>query len=171
MREGGFPAYFFKMYSSVTTYGGGSVRVGDIAESGTRLADLRPALLWPLPSICAEASRRARFGGRADDGVVPLVVGGIEGWRTAEGARLADMDGDGEERDVITAPFVCMPGGMGRFALVATDTAEAAATVGAIWMGELLPAGSGVREGDPSLRGCSPARIASGGLAREKKIC
>jgi hypothetical protein len=96
------------------------------------LADLRPALLWPLPSACPETSRRGRLGGRAEVGVGPVAVGGLDGWRTAEGgARLADMEGDGEEREDGT-PFVWMPGGIGRFILVWAGVAGAATTVGAI---------------------------------------
>ena len=96
------------------------------------LADLRPALLWPLPNTCPETSLRCRLGGRADAGAVPFAVGGFEGWRVAEGgARLADMEGDGDERDVVT-PLVWMPGGMGRLILVAVGAAGVATAVGAI---------------------------------------
>ena len=75
------------------------------------------------------------------------MAGGLEGWRTAEGARFADMEGDGEERDGAT-PLVWMPGGMGRLTLVATGAAGAAATVGAIEADELPARGSVVRVGD-----------------------
>jgi len=97
------------------------------------LADLRPALLWPLPSTCPGPSLRCRFGGRTGVGAGPFVVGGLEGWRgAAEGvARFADMDGDGDEREVMT-PLVWMPGGMGRLSLVGAGATGAATTVGAI---------------------------------------
>jgi hypothetical protein len=94
--DGGLPAYLLRMYESERIYGGGSV-LWDMAKSGTALAERRPALRWPRPSICPEASRRGRFCGRAEGGFAPLVVGGLEGWRTADGARFADMDGDGED--------------------------------------------------------------------------
>ncbi len=65
-------------------------------------------------------------------GVGPLAVGGLEGWRAAEGgARLAEMEGDGDDREDVT-PLVWMPGGMGRLILVGAEAAGAAATVGAI---------------------------------------
>jgi len=96
------------------------------------LADLRPALLWPLPSACPEPSLRCRLGGRADAGVAPFAVGGLEGWRLADGgARFADMEGDGDERDAVT-PLVWIPGGIGRFILVEVGAAGAATAVGAI---------------------------------------
>jgi hypothetical protein len=99
------------------------------------LADLRPALLWPLPNTCPEVSLRCRLGWRADAGAVPFAVGGFEGWRAAEeGARLADMEGDGDEREAVT-PLVWMPGGMGRLILVGgagAGAAGAATPVGAM---------------------------------------
>lgn len=111
------------------------------------LAERRPALLWPLPSGCPDRSLRGLLGGRADAGAVPLAVGGLEGWRTAEGARLADMDGEGEEREA-AMPFVWIPGGIGRLILggamgAADDTATGPA--GAIGAGE-LPPGAALRE-------------------------
>lgn len=95
------------------------------------LADRRPALLWPLPNVSADISLRTRLGGRPDAGAVPFAAGGIDGWRTTEGARLAEMDGDGEERDGAT-PLVWIPGGMGRLILVATGAADAMPTAGAM---------------------------------------
>lgn len=99
------------------------------------LADRRPALLWPLPNTCPEGSRRDRLGGRGAVGVGPFAVGGLDGWRTADGARLADIEGEGDERDDAATPLVCMPGGTGRLILVATGAGPAgaaAATVGAM---------------------------------------
>jgi hypothetical protein len=108
------------------------------------LADLRPALLWPRPIPCPEASLRCLLSVRADVGVVPLAVGGLEGWPTAEeGARLADMEGEGEERDR-AAPLVWMPGGIGRFILVETAPVGVATTVGAIVYGPAAAGGSEV---------------------------
>jgi hypothetical protein len=40
----------------------------------------------------------------------------LDGWRTADGAGFADIEGDGEDFDELT-PFVCMPGGTGRLIL------------------------------------------------------
>lgn len=40
----------------------------------------------------------------------------MDGWRTADGAGFADIEGDGEDFDELT-PFVCMPGGTGRLIL------------------------------------------------------
>jgi hypothetical protein len=107
------------------------------------LADRRPALLCPLPNTCPETSLRCRLGGRADAGVAPLAVGGLDGWRppAEEGARLADMEGDGDERERGT-PFVWIPGGMGRLILVGAETGGAATTVGAILMGPAAAGGS-----------------------------
>ena len=69
-------------------------------------ADLGPALLFPTPLLVAEC-----------EGCLLL---------EAEGNRPADIDGDGEEVEELM-PFVWMPGGTGRFALVETDvTAEEA---------------------------------------------
>lgn len=135
-------------------YGGGFVRVGDIVEFGMRLVDLRFVFFWFLFSICVEVFCCVWFGGWVDDGVVLLVVGGIEGWWMVEGVCLVDMDGDGEECDVIMVLFVCMFGGMGCFVLVVIDIVEVVVIVGVIWMGELLFVGSGVREGDLLFRGC-----------------
>lgn len=36
------------------------------------------------------------------------------------GGFLADINGDGDDFDGVVAPFVWMPGGMGRFTLLAT---------------------------------------------------
>jgi hypothetical protein len=98
------------------------------------LADLKPALRWGLPIAFPGPSLRCRFGGRADAGVVPFAVGGLEGWRPAEeGARFADTEGEGDEREGAT-PLVWMPGGIGRFIFVVVGTGPggAATTVGAI---------------------------------------
>lgn len=68
-------------------------------------------------------------------GATTFAVGGLEGGRgVAEvGARLADMDGDGDERGTVT-PLVWIPGGMGRLIFVGTGDAVAvmALAVGAM---------------------------------------
>lgn len=67
------------------------------------LADRNPALLCPLPrGGPGPGSRRILIVGRVAPGVVPPADGGFEGWRTADGARFAAMDGDGDERDGAT---------------------------------------------------------------------
>jgi hypothetical protein len=63
--------------------------------------------------------------------LVPFVVGGLEGWRTTDGARFADIEGEGDERDEAT-PLVCIPGGGGRLILDATD-ADGVAVTGAMF--------------------------------------
>ena len=126
------------MYSSVTTYGGGSVKVGEVAKSGTMLADLSPALLWPLPRAC---SLRDRLGGRADTGVGPFAVGGFDCCRAIEGVRcFVGTDGDGDEREDMPTPFVWMDAGMGRPVFIfeevdATGTPGGMTIVGAMLMG------------------------------------
>lgn len=111
------------------------------------LADLRPALLWPRPSPCPcpEPSLRCRLSVRADVGVVPLAVGGLEDWPPAEGgARLAGIEGDGDERDR-AVPLVWIPGGIGRLILVVTVVVVGVATaVGAIVYGPAAAGGSDV---------------------------
>jgi hypothetical protein len=88
---------------------------------------------------------RCRLSVRADVGVVPLAVGGLEGWPPAEGgARLAGMEGDGDERDRVV-PLVWMPGGIGRLILVETVVVVGVATaVGAIVYGPAAAGGSNV---------------------------
>jgi hypothetical protein len=95
------------------------------------LADLSPALLWPRPNTCPEVSLRCRLSDRADVGVFPPAVGGLEGWPAAEGARLTGMEGDGDERERVT-PLVWMPGGIGRLILVETVAAGEVTAEGAI---------------------------------------
>lgn len=97
------------------------------------LPDRNPAVLGPLDKATPGPSLRGRLGGRADTGVAPFaVVCGFDGGRVAEGgARFADMEGEGDDRDA-TAPFVCMPGGIGRLTLVGPGTTGEATTVGAI---------------------------------------
>ena len=108
------------------------------------LADLRPALLWPRPNPCPEPSLRCRLSVRADVGVVPLAVGGLEGWPPAEGgARLAGMEGEGDER-ARGVPLVWMPGGIGRLILVETVAVGVATAVGAIVYGPAAAGGSDV---------------------------
>jgi len=90
---------------------------------------------------------------------IPFAVGGLEGGRgVAEvGARLADMDGDGDERDTVT-PLVWMPGGMGRLIFVGAGDAVAAMTLA---VGAMLgkATGRGVKYGRRS--GRCPERVAS----------
>lgn len=61
-------------------------------------------------------SFRGRLAGRGGAELAPLDVGGLDGWRTADGGGFEDIDGDGEDFDELT-PFVCMPGGTGRLIL------------------------------------------------------
>jgi hypothetical protein len=69
----------------------------------------------------------------------------LEGWPPAEGgARLAGMEGDGDERDRMV-PLVWMPGGIGRLILVETVVVVGVATaVGAIVYGPAAAGGSNV---------------------------
>jgi hypothetical protein len=92
------------------------------------LADLKPALLWPRPSTGAVISLRGRLAGRGGTEFAPLDVGGLEGWRAADGGGLADSEGEGDDLEELT-PFVCMPGGTGRLIFVLDWTAV---TTGAI---------------------------------------
>ena len=89
---------------------------GEIAKSAAILADLRPALLCPLPSAWDGPSLLARFAGLFD---TPFAVGGLDGCRTPFGGRFVDIDGDGDDFED-TTPLVWMPGGAGRLILDAT---------------------------------------------------
>lgn len=64
--------------------------------------------------------------------MAPFAVGGLDGGRVADGgARLADMEGEGDERGAVML-LVWMPGGTGRLILVEAGAAGAATAVGAI---------------------------------------
>jgi hypothetical protein len=63
--------------------------------------------------VDADMSFRGRLAGRGGAAFALLDGGGLEGWRTADGGGLADIEGEGEDLDELT-PFVCMPGGTGR---------------------------------------------------------
>lgn len=83
------------------------------------LPDRRPSptllFLWPLPNSCAGASRLERFAERAAELFpAPLLVAEFGATLEPEGSLLADMDGDGEDVEE-WMPFVCIPGGTGRF--------------------------------------------------------
>lgn len=88
--------------------------------SAAREADLRPALFLEfLTNICDDVSRFARFMGRTVDAVIdrsPAECGGC----FALGGFLADINGDGDDLEGIEAPFVWIPGGIGRLILLAT---------------------------------------------------
>ena len=97
------------------------------------LADLSPALLRdPRPAICAGMSRLLRLGGRTAVTVAPFVLTVIGGCLAVDGGFLADRDGEGDDVEELT-PFVWMPGGTGRLALVGmTGGGTAVTETGAI---------------------------------------
>jgi hypothetical protein len=104
------------------------------------LAERSPALfLEPRPaSPCPGVSRRIRVGGRIM--LFPLGRAEVEGWPLAlDGGRFAERDGDGDDLDELT-PFVWMPGGTGRFALVGmTGGGTAVTETGAIAPASVVP--------------------------------
>ena len=145
MRDGGFPLYFLRMYSSVLTmdgqqtgsrwiksadilYGWGSAAWGT-ARSPTILPDRRPTLLflWPRPSNCTGVSRRVRLADRAPEALVATALPAAEvgGCFAPDVPLLADIDGEGEELAALM-PFVCIPGGIGRLTLPGTVLAAVA---------------------------------------------
>jgi hypothetical protein len=80
-----------------------------------------PALFLECrPCSCNAVSRRDRLTGRTVDAVMALSLAECGGCFALGGGFFADIDGDGDDFEEIMAPFVWIPGGIGRFTLLAT---------------------------------------------------